>query len=210
MILTEKSTFGDWANTWAMRKVLGKDYKYHQSTNSFIKHLEPINNISIYQIKTIDIEDIILNLSVLNPTTKKPSSKKLLKNIRQTAISIFNFAINNCDNLYRNPAILIKIPQNSYKKERNSLSLSEQMAIIETPHRARLASLIMMFCGLRLGELIALQWKDIDFNKKVICVCQSAYNINGNQLKIKSGTKNGKLRNVTIPEILYQKLLYDF
>lgn len=209
-ILDENTVFGEWANAWAKRKVLGMNYKYVQSIHSFINHFEVINNQPIKKIRAIDIEDIILNLSVYNPTTKKPSSRKLLKNIRQTAVAIFSFAINNCDNLYRNPAKLVHIPQSSVKTERQALSMAEQMIIIETPHRARLASLIMMLCGLRVGELIALKWDNIDFDKHIIRVCQSAYNINGNQLSIKQGTKNGKSRNITIPNILYNLLLSEF
>ena len=68
----------------------------------------------------------------------------------------------------------------------------------------------MLLCGLRAGELIALEWKNIDFDNRVIHVCQSTYNINSNKLGIKPKTKNGKSRNVTIPSILYQQLYTEY
>lgn len=42
----------------------------------------------------------------------------------------------------------------------------------------------MLLCGLRVGEIIALTWEQIDFDEKIICVSQSAYNVNSNKLGI--------------------------
>lgn len=207
LLLDAHSTLGDWSNAWAVRKIVGRDYKYCQTVNTMVKHFEPISNVPICKIRTMHIDDIILALSIYNPTTKKPSSKKLLRNIRQTAIQIFNFAMNNCDDLYKNPAVYSTIPTHSIKTYRRSLNSLEQAMIVEIPHRARLAALIMMFCGLRVGEVVALNWEDIDFDKKLLSINKSAYNINGNQLAIKTGTKNGKSRTVPIPDILIQILL---
>ena len=209
-ILDENSSFGEWAEVWAERKVVGRSYKYVTSTYNFVHHLENISTIPINKVRSMNIEDILIDLAKYNPNTKKPSSEKLLKNIRQTATAIFTFAINNCDNLYRNPAKTADIPANATKKERTHISLDEQTLVIDTPHRARLSAMIMLLCGLRAGELIALEWKNIDFDNRVIHVCQSTYNINSNKLGIKPKTKNGKSRNVTIPSILYQQLYTEY
>ncbi len=209
-ILDENSTFGEWADVWAKRKVIGRNYKYVTSIYNFVHHLESISTIPINKVRSMNIEDILIDLSGYNPKTKKPSSEKLLKNIRQTATSIFTFAMNNCDNLHRNPAKTATIPANATKKERTHISMEEQSLIMETPHRARLSEMIMLLCGLRAGELIALEWKNIDFENRVIHVCQSTYNINSNKLGIKPKTKNGKSRNVTIPNILYQSLYTEY
>ena len=56
----------------------------------------------------------------------------------------------------------------------------------------------------------ALEWKNIDFENRVIHVCQSAYDIDNNRYGIKSATKNGKSRNVTIPTILYEPLWTEY
>ena len=209
-ILSENSTFGEWADLWVERKTYGQNYKYCQSVLSLVKHLRCFYNKPINQIRVIDIDNVILKLSIYNVNTHKPASRKLLKNIKQTAISIFKFAINNCEALYRNPAELVEIPQDTIKNYRKPLSMAEQTIVLETPHRARLAALIMMFCGLRLGELIALEWSNIDFTKRVMHICQSAYNVSGNQLKIKAGTKNGKSRKITIPDILLKILIAEY
>ncbi len=209
-ILNENSHFGDWAELWAKKKKVGMKYTYIRSINSFLNHLHPIYEIPVRKVKAIDIESIITELAVYNPNTKKPSSKKLLKNVKYAASSIIEFAIKNCDTLYRNPANFVDIPSDAIKNTRTSLPLQEQELIMSTPHRARLSALVMLTCGLRVGEMIALKWENIDFENRVIYVRQSAYNINGNKLKIKDGTKNGKTRNITIPNILYQPLWTEY
>ena len=209
-ILNESSSFGDWAELWAKKKKVGMKYTYIRSINSFLNHLHPIYEIPVRKVKAIDIESIITELAVYNPNTKKPSSKKLLKNVKYAAGSIIEFAINNCDTLYKNPANAVEIPPNASKKTRTALSFEQQQLILETPYRARLSAMIMLFCGLRAGEVIALEWKNIDFENRVIHVCQSAYDIDNNRYGIKSATKNGKSRNVTIPTILYEPLWTEY
>lgn len=210
IVLDENTPFGEWAFHWSKRKIIGKDYKYRQSISSLLKHSEPISKMPICTVSFIEVQDILLDLSERNPNTNKPSSYKLLKNVRQTIAAVFTFAINTCNGLYRNPADVVEIPTGAGTAERQAITLEQQMKIVETPHRARLAALIMMTCGLRLGELMALQWADIDFSGRVINVDRSAHNVNGNVLKVKDGTKNGKKRRVPIPKILFDKLMNEY
>lgn len=61
----------------------------------------------------------------------------------------------------------------SVKKERRALTEIEIKRIIEFKHRCQLPAMIMLFSGLRRGELIALQWLDIDLVNKTITVNKS-------------------------------------
>lgn len=58
----------------------------------------------------------------------------------------------------------------------------------------------MTFCGLRAGELIPLNWTDIDFEQSVVNIYKSVTKTDGNSYRIKTGTKNGKSRTVAIPK----------
>ena len=210
LVLDESSSFGEWAFLWSRRKIIGKNYKYRQSIQSLLKHSEPICETPICKVSFIEIQDILLKLSERNPNTNKPSSYKLLKNVRQTIAAVFNFAINCCDGLYRNPTDIVEVPIGAGTTERQSITLEQQTMIVNTPHRARLSAMIMITCGLRLGELMALQWSDIDFSKRIIKVDRSAHNVNGNVLKVKNGTKNGKKRRVPIPKVLFDDLMSEY
>lgn len=60
------------------------------------------------------------------------------------------------------------------------LTEEEKALILSTPHRMRLPALIMLYAGLRRGELLALEWSDIDFAAQVIHVNKSI-RFNGNR-----------------------------
>ena len=205
-MLDETTPFGIWAEMWGSKKTVGKKYTYFRSIRSFLNHLKPIYDIPVGKVKTMHIESVILALAENNPNTGKPASKKLLNNIKSAAKSIIDYAINNCDELYRNRATAVEIPTEAPITERMSLPMIQQHLIFSTPHRARLPVLIMLLCGLRVGEMIALTWEQIDFKEGIISVCQSAYNVNSNKLAIQNHTKNGKKRNVPIPPQLIDVL----
>ena len=85
-----------------------------------------------------------------------------LNNIKSAARSIIEYAINNCDGLHKNRATAVEIPTESPVTERTALSMIQQNLIISTPHRERLPVLIMLLCGLRVEEMIALTWEQIN------------------------------------------------
>ena len=60
--------------------------------------------------------------------------------------------------------------------------------------------------GCRRGELVALEWKDINFNTGVATISKSAYCVKGEHAGIKS-TKNGKTRKITLPDYIVEMLL---
>ena len=57
---------------------------------------------------------------------------------------------------------------------------------------------------------MALTWDSIDFEHHVIIVNKSAFNVSGNQMRIQNFTKNKDWRKVTIPDLLYQKLMREY
>ncbi|QAT51231.1 hypothetical protein EQM14_04750 [Caproiciproducens sp. NJN-50] len=83
-----------------------------------------------------------------------------------------------------------EIPRRAPQRRRRALTNEEQQWILKTPHRARLSAIIMMFAGLRRGELIPLTWQDIDFDRLTIIVNKSVYAIR-NTFFIKEGVKTG-------------------
>ena len=60
--------------------------------------------------------------------------------------------------------------------------------------------------GCRRGELVALEWKDINFDTGVATISKSAYCVKGEHAGIKS-TKSGKTRKITLPDYIVEMLL---
>ena len=188
------------------RVLIGATYLYTHDINSQLTHIyQYVGDVPINEIRLMELDDMMIELANLNPNTNKPMAKKTLKSIKNTVVSAFNYAIDN-SNLDRNPAKNMVIPKKAVKEERNALTLEEMNWLIDTPHRCRTAALIMMFCGLRLGETIPLQWSDIDYEKSLLTVSKSTYLVSANTYGVKRGTKNGKERTVPIPDILLNVL----
>lgn len=76
-------------------------------------------------------------------------------------------------------------------KERRPLTDEEVQLITRTyaDHRMGVPALLLLYCGLRRGELLALTWNDINFKKKCITVNKAAVYVN-NQAIIKSPNRH--------------------
>lgn len=67
--------------------------------------------------------------------------------------------------------------------------------------------LLMLFCGLRRGEMMALDWSAVDMDAHMLTVRQVAV-IDGNAARIEARAKTkAGLRTLPIPDILYNALL---
>ena len=160
-------------------------------------------NFSIFEIKQNDIQAALNKIALRNPYTGKPSSEKTMKDYRREVFNLFENAVDN-DFFEKNPAKKLTIPKIADKpKERRALTEEERNRIISFEHRAQLPLMIMLFSGLRKGELTALKWSDIDLDRKTISVTKS-YDFKQHTLK---SPKNGKSRLVSIPDILVDFLI---
>lgn len=98
-----------------------------------------------------------------------------------------------------NCASAVKIPKTAEKSTRRALTEEEQSWITDTPHRAQTAAMIMMYAGLRRGELLALTWQDIDLDAHTIKVERSVSMIKGKPHIKEGGKTDAATRTVYIP-----------
>lgn len=105
------------------------------------------------------------------------------------------------------PAEDLELPQ--YTKGTHRALTKDEIDLIlkywqESP--AGLWIMLMLFCGLRRGEMMALDWSAIDLPSRTITVRQTAV-INGNTAIVEPRTKTAAgLRVIPIPEPLYNAL----
>ena len=157
------------------------------------------------QIKDITIDDInnsMLNIYAVNPSTGKPSGKRTVSRYISDVSSVFEYGIRNRYIDY-NPCIYVEAPKSAFVRQRKSLTESERNTILNKTDIRYLPSQIMILTGLRRGELAALTWGDIDFKNRVIIVNKS-YDYKNRVIK-KPKTVAG-IRNVPIPERLLTAL----
>lgn len=195
-VSAERDTFGQWADRWLKLKKLEVSNGRYSTYSYRVKNLAPIANMQIGKIHTMDIQDIIIGLSA------EGYALKTLKDVKNTASQIFRLAIDNRVIDY-NPALSVKLPAEAPKETRRALTKEEQEWITTpTEHRAHRMAMIMMYAGLRRGELIPLLWSDIDIEKKTINVNKAVEIINGKSV-VKNCTKTAAgMRTVYIPQVL--------
>ena len=59
----------------------------------------------------------------------------------------------------------------------------------------------MLYCGLRRGEVLALEWKDIDYDKKVVMV-RKAVTLRNGRPYLKGPKSEAGIRDVPVPDFL--------
>lgn len=191
-VAAEKDTFGEWCERLLDLKKIETAPTWYNTLKSYSKHLEPIYQTCISDIKNYDLQTLIYELDL---------STKTLKTVKSLISQVFQLAIENRV-LEHNPATSLKIPKKESEIERRALTEEERQWIIDTPHRCQLPAMIMMFAGLRRGEVIPLTWNDIDLKNNTIDVNKSVIMIKGQSVVKKGGKTDCATRVVHIPQIL--------
>ncbi len=204
-ISSENDSFSLWAEHWLNQKKFDVGTSQYDSYRLTIDKLNLyIGNASISQIRPYDIQRIINDYAVENPHTKKPSSKRLLNLILNTAKQIFKFLVINRIIEY-NPTEGVTVPKKAPVNHRRALTVQERKWIDETEHRMQICAMIMMYAGLRRGEVIPLKWSDVDLDKGAINVNKAVEFISSKPVVKDTKTQAGN-RIVYIPNVLIQYL----
>lgn len=200
-LLNSEITFGELCKRW---KIYKKPLLREQQLNDYLtalKPFEPLKKQKINKLIKSDFQEIISEYALRNPRTGKPTSKRTLQGYRMAARQVMDYAIENRILDY-NPLDYVRVSADAPKKERRALTEEEQSRIINTPHRAQLPAMLMMLAGLRLGECLALQWRDIDLSAEEIYVHQKLL-YKEKPPKVVPGAKSEKgIRLVKIPRLL--------
>ena len=193
----EKMTFGELADLWI------NDYKptigisTRKMYMAILKnHLKPqLASIKLKELKPHSLQSIINNMA------EKGYSEKTMKEVKIAAAQIIDIALQN-DLLYRNVFSKVTIPHVE-KEERRPLTQKEIDLITSTyqGHRMGVPAMLMLYCGLRRGELVALTWGDADLKAKLLTV-NKAVCYDGNTPYVKTPKTKAGTRTVPIPDIL--------
>jgi len=187
-VSAERDTFCTWADKWLKLKNKSVSDARLVVLKSHIKHLKRyLEYGQITKIRPVDIQEVIDDLSVMNPNTGRPMAKETLSGLKRVAIQIFQYAIENRVMDY-NPAQALEVKGGQARQNRRALTQIEQTWITDTPHRAQCAAMLMMLAGVRRGELIPLMWSDINLKARTINVDKAVEKVDG-AFVIIDGTK---------------------
>lgn len=192
-------SFSYWADMFLMSKKQQLTHAHYTQIKSRLQYfVDRFGYKNIENIKLCDGEQAVAELAKCNPITQKASSKKTLIGYTSVLKRCFDYAIANRVIDY-NPMQYLSIPNGMQKKTREALTAEQQQWIINTEHRAQLPAMIMLFAGLRRGEVSALLWSDVDLQNKTITVNKS-YDFREN--KVKSTKTVSGIRVIPIPDVL--------
>ena len=199
-IAAERDCFDFWGQKWLKLKSYEVSYNWKKVLDCNYKKLQPLYSTAVTKLRPIDLQEL------LNEMSYDKYAKRTIKAVRDIAVGIMQLAADNrvIENNYFSS---VKLPAARKPEEkRRALIAEERRWIIDTPHRAQTAAMILMYAGLRRGELIPLLWSDIDLDNATITVSKSTESING-QPRVKSGGKTVNAeRVVNIPKILCEYL----
>jgi integrase len=157
----------DWARFWLenfkKRSLKAKTYEVYER---FINlHIAPfLGHIVINKLTTMHIQKLVNKK--LQEGLSSASVIKMYAIIHQFLAK----AIEN-DVIFKNPASAVELPEHT-QKEIKVFSNEDQTKFFEAAKEDRLYDLFVLAVdtGIRLGEILALTWDDIDFNKGLIYI----------------------------------------
>lgn len=192
-------TFKSYAETWYR---LFKKPRVRQTTrcmyeNILNAHLYPkIGSKPLDQITTRELQSMMI-------TDYEGKSKSLIDKVMLVMRQVFDAAVGD-ELIVKNPVDRVKPPDGT-QSERMPLALEmvEQTAAKLLRHRDGLLALLMMYTGMRRGEVLALRWEHISDNK--IHVKENATFI-GNKTYLGAPKTKAGIRTIPLVPILLHKL----
>lgn len=191
--------FGVYAQEWydAFKKPNLSASSRQAYASTFNTHLLPV--FGQRQLRAITANDLQLFMN-----SKAGYSGTTLAYMKTVFVNVFQMAYAR-GVIDRDPSVGLQIPK--FEKEvRRALTAAESSAALKVGHEhpEGLLLLILYYTGLRIGEALGLQWRDIDFSKRVLHVQRDIDMKTGTIGALKTKSSN---RRVPIPDDLLNALL---
>lgn len=172
----DKLTLGNVFKLWLFEKVKNgvKPSTFERYEGIYRLYIEPsvLYSVKLKDLKGLDIQ------RYYNELSSKGKSTSVIKNLHKLLKSFFNYAVDE-GYIIKNYCVgkSICIPEDNQVNEDDEetisvFTLEDQSKFISAIDNHRLKALFLMALGtgLRLGEIIALKWTDIDFDKCTVSV----------------------------------------
>ena len=215
-LITQKADFDmKFADFWKMycADMETRLREHTMRTKKYIVELKILPYFGNKRVNDITAADI---RQWQNELIKMGYSPTYLKTINNQLSAIFNYAVRYYD-LKSNPCAKAGSMGKSKAEEMDFWTVEEFRKFIDSVMNKRLsymAFMILYWTGMRLGELLALNPKDVDLEKRTISITKSYQRLGKKDVITPPKTSKSK-RVITIPEFLaadikdYMDSLYD-
>ena len=203
-------TVSSWVKTWyevyAEPRIRPNTKAYY--TNYIENHIIPrIGSVPLNKLTTIQIQRFYNNLQKTGRVQRKNFPELRDKSLSPRVVRGVHTLLHNCLEqavaerlILANPAQGCKLPQ----LEKREMKILPQekigMYLAEAERRGLLAAFYLeLTTGLRRGELLALQWTDLDVENRTLSITKQVNRINGELVVSPPKTRNS-IRTLALPQ----------
>lgn len=210
-------TVGSWLDLWLSNMKIGLESSTYNSYEASIRlHIKPgLGRIKLDRLTNQDIQNLVNIKSKSGRSDGKEGGLgyKSLKNIVDVLGGALKDAVIN-RHLVLNPLVKIKLPPNKGANVRRKAFTNEELeiflkAIKDNPYE--LEYKFALYSGLRRGEILGLQYRDIDFQNGYMTIIRQVTG-DGRQIILKNKLKTEKsggqfpLSEIALRTIKQQKI----
>ena len=158
-------------------------------------------------------ESMMVNGARLDGRDGGLSSKTILHHHRLLS-KIFNTAV-LWELIAASPMKMVKPPKvvrkiASFYDDEQVLTLINSLHKLDnSEYKYKVLTMLALFTGMRRGELLGLEWQDIDYEKKTINICRSSQYLSDKGVFTKAPKTELSNRTITIPDTIVS-LLIDY
>ena len=193
-----------WLNEWLENyiKPSSKQRTYERYRQIISLHIIPtLGDLNITEITVITLQRFITDLLT---SGNKKTKQGLSANFVNTVISVLQNSLKTAHLIGLAPEYVggkIKRPK-SIEKQVDCFTVLEQKkienAVLNSKKGKMFGIVLCLYTGLRIGELLALTWSDIDFDKGLLVVSKTCHDgkINGVHSRIIDTPKTAHSRRI--------------
>lgn len=176
----------------------------------YINKIRPTDIMKFYDLLEKDTQ-LVRKSGNNGAKTKKPLSGKTILEHHRLLRAMLHKAV-YWQLIVANPAERVQAPKarkpkrRSYDDEQTKILLEnlEQLSVEETKYKV--AIILTVFTGVRLGELMGLEWQDVDFKNGIICINRSSQYLSDIGVFTKTPKTESSIREIAIPEFIISLL----
>lgn len=184
----------------------------------YINKIKPTDIMQFYDLLSKDTQ-LVRKKSNNGKKTLKPLSGKTILEHHRLLRAMLHKAI-YWQLIVSNPAERVQPPKamkpkrRYYDDEQCKVLLENLTELSEEQIKYKVAIILTLFTGVRLGELMGLEWDDINFKDGIVCVNRSSQYLAEKGVFTKTPKTESSIREVGIPDFVVSlleeyKLWYD-
>ena len=184
----------------------------------YINKIKPTDIMHFYDLLSRDTQ-LVRKRNNAGKKTKEPLAQKTILEHHRLLHAMLKKAV-YWQLIVSNPAERVQPPRTKkpkrkyYDDEQCKVLLENLNTLDEDKIKYKTAIILAMFTGVRLGELMGLEWQDIDFRTGIVCVNRSSQYLADTGIFTKTPKTESSIREVAIPDFVISlleeyKMWYD-